>query len=75
MSSEKAQRGGAGVMTSSTPHLPTTHSTGFNLTTLGAYLDKASQEEENEGDEEEEPVHDLDIKTLTECLGGIEKAL
>ncbi|MPC87800.1 hypothetical protein E2C01_082674 [Portunus trituberculatus] len=24
-------------------------------------------------DEEEEPVHDLDIKTLRECLGGIEK--
>ncbi|MPC12442.1 hypothetical protein E2C01_005139 [Portunus trituberculatus] len=38
-------------------------------------LDKASQEAEKEGDKEEEPVCGLDIKTLTECLGGIEKAL
>ncbi|MPC36375.1 hypothetical protein E2C01_029831 [Portunus trituberculatus] len=38
-------------------------------------LDKASQEAEKEGDEEEEPVRGLDIKTLTECLSGIEKAL
>ncbi|MPC93985.1 hypothetical protein E2C01_089135 [Portunus trituberculatus] len=38
-------------------------------------LDKASQEAEKEGDEEEEPVRGLDIKTLRECLGGIEKAL
>ncbi|MPC66216.1 hypothetical protein E2C01_060362 [Portunus trituberculatus] len=36
--------------------------------------DKASQETEKEGDEEE-PVLGLDIKTLRECLGGIEKAL
>ncbi|MPC70825.1 hypothetical protein E2C01_065085 [Portunus trituberculatus] len=35
-------------------------------------LDKASQEAEKEGDEEE-PVRGLDIKTLRECLGGIEK--
>ncbi|MPC72603.1 hypothetical protein E2C01_066915 [Portunus trituberculatus] len=32
-------------------------------------LDKA----EKEGDEEEEPVRGLDIKTQRECLGGIEK--
>ncbi|MPC64343.1 hypothetical protein E2C01_058457 [Portunus trituberculatus] len=38
-------------------------------------LDKASQEAEKEVDEEEEPVRGLDIKTLRECLGGIEKAL
>ncbi|MPC81563.1 Tigger transposable element-derived protein 1 [Portunus trituberculatus] len=38
-------------------------------------LDKASQEAEKEGDEEEEPVRGLDMKTLRECLGGIEKAL
>ncbi|MPC67238.1 FERM, RhoGEF and pleckstrin domain-containing protein 1 [Portunus trituberculatus] len=37
MSSKRAQRGGLGVLTSSTPHLPATHSTDFNLTTLGAY--------------------------------------
>ncbi|MPD01164.1 Tigger transposable element-derived protein 1 [Portunus trituberculatus] len=37
-------------------------------------LDKASQEVENEGDKEEEPVRGLDIKTLTECLDGIKKA-
>ncbi|MPC71487.1 hypothetical protein E2C01_065765 [Portunus trituberculatus] len=37
--------------------------------------DKASQEKEKEVDEEEEPVRGLDIKTLRECLGGIEKAL
>ncbi|MPC40989.1 hypothetical protein E2C01_034569 [Portunus trituberculatus] len=37
--------------------------------------DKASMEKEKEGDEEEEPVHGLDIKTLRECLGGIVKAL
>ncbi|MPC68743.1 hypothetical protein E2C01_062951 [Portunus trituberculatus] len=35
----------------------------------------ASQEAEKEGDEEEEPVPGLDIKTLRECLGGIEKSL
>ncbi|MPC26252.1 hypothetical protein E2C01_019388 [Portunus trituberculatus] len=35
----------------------------------------ASQEAEKEGDKEEEPVCSLDIKTLRECLGGIEKAL
>ncbi|MPC10799.1 hypothetical protein E2C01_003439 [Portunus trituberculatus] len=34
-------------------------------------LDKASQETEKEGDEEEEPVRGMDIKTLRECLGGI----
>ncbi|MPC49421.1 hypothetical protein E2C01_043219 [Portunus trituberculatus] len=38
-------------------------------------LDKSSQEAKKEGDEEEEPVHGLDIKTLRECLSGIEKAL
>ncbi|MPC56341.1 hypothetical protein E2C01_050297 [Portunus trituberculatus] len=38
-------------------------------------LDKALQEAEKKGDEEEEPVHGLDIKTLRECLGGIKKAL
>ncbi|MPC80986.1 hypothetical protein E2C01_075586 [Portunus trituberculatus] len=37
-------------------------------------LDKASQEADKEGDEEE-PVIGLDIKTRRECLGGIEKAL
>ncbi|MPC76895.1 hypothetical protein E2C01_071330 [Portunus trituberculatus] len=37
-------------------------------------LDKASQEAEKEGDEEE-PVRGLDIKIHRECLGGIEKAL
>ncbi|MPC71266.1 Tigger transposable element-derived protein 1 [Portunus trituberculatus] len=37
--------------------------------------DKASQEAEKEGDEEEEPVRGLDIKTLRECFGCIEKAL
>ncbi|MPC75591.1 hypothetical protein E2C01_069981 [Portunus trituberculatus] len=36
--------------------------------------DKASQETEKEGDEEE-PVRGLDIKTLREFLRGIEKAL
>ncbi|MPC94338.1 hypothetical protein E2C01_089502 [Portunus trituberculatus] len=36
MSSERAQRGGAVVMTPSTPHLPAIRSTDFNLTTLGA---------------------------------------
>ncbi|MPC95023.1 Tigger transposable element-derived protein 1 [Portunus trituberculatus] len=38
-------------------------------------LDKVSQEAEKEGDEEKEPVRGLDIKTLRECLGGIERAL
>ncbi|MPC27210.1 hypothetical protein E2C01_020377 [Portunus trituberculatus] len=38
-------------------------------------LDKASQEAEKKGDEEEDPVRGLDIKTLRECLGGIEKKL
>ncbi|MPD02442.1 hypothetical protein E2C01_098025 [Portunus trituberculatus] len=38
-------------------------------------VDKASQEAEKEGDKEEEPVCGLDIKTLGECLGGIEKPL
>ncbi|MPC83461.1 hypothetical protein E2C01_078172 [Portunus trituberculatus] len=38
-------------------------------------LDKASQKAEKEGDEEKEPVSCLDIKTLRECLGGIEKGL
>ncbi|MPC92701.1 hypothetical protein E2C01_087806 [Portunus trituberculatus] len=38
-------------------------------------LHKASQETEKEGDEEEELVRGLDIRTLKECLGGIEKAL
>ncbi|MPC97020.1 hypothetical protein E2C01_092308 [Portunus trituberculatus] len=37
--------------------------------------DKASQEAEKEGDKEEEPVRGLDIKTLRECLSGIEKPL
>ncbi|MPC24634.1 hypothetical protein E2C01_017721 [Portunus trituberculatus] len=41
---------------------------------LGVEQDKVSQETEKEGDEEE-PVRGLDIKTLRECLGGIEKAL
>ncbi|MPC66414.1 hypothetical protein E2C01_060561 [Portunus trituberculatus] len=36
--------------------------------------DKASQETEKEGDEEE-PVRGLDIKTLRECLSSIEKVL
>ncbi|MPD03658.1 hypothetical protein E2C01_099301 [Portunus trituberculatus] len=38
-------------------------------------LGKASQEAEKEGDEEEEPVREVDIKTLKECLGGIKKVL
>ncbi|MPD05921.1 hypothetical protein E2C01_101693 [Portunus trituberculatus] len=38
-------------------------------------LDKALQETEQEGDQEEEPVHGLDIKTLRECLRSIKKAL
>ncbi|MPC18226.1 Integrin alpha-PS3 [Portunus trituberculatus] len=38
-------------------------------------LDKTLQETEKEGDEDEEPVRGLDIKTLRECLGGIKKAL
>ncbi|MPC82608.1 hypothetical protein E2C01_077283 [Portunus trituberculatus] len=38
-------------------------------------LDKASQEAVKEGDEKEEPVRGLDIKTLRECPGDIEKAL
>ncbi|MPC49708.1 hypothetical protein E2C01_043520 [Portunus trituberculatus] len=80
MSSERAQRGGAGA--------------GFDEVNdddddvqdlLESYveplsndelieLDEVSQEAEKEGDEEE-PVRGLDIKTLKECLGGIEKAL
>ncbi|MPC83097.1 hypothetical protein E2C01_077788 [Portunus trituberculatus] len=35
---------------------------------------RASLEAEKEGNEEE-PVRGLDIKTLRECFGGIEKAL
>ncbi|MPD06582.1 hypothetical protein E2C01_102400 [Portunus trituberculatus] len=35
--------------------------------------DKTSQEAVKEGDEEEEPVRCLDIKTLRECLRDIEK--
>ncbi|MPD00846.1 hypothetical protein E2C01_096348 [Portunus trituberculatus] len=38
---------------------------------LSQMMDKASQEAEKEGDEEE-PLRGLDIKTLRECLGGIE---
>ncbi|MPC73563.1 hypothetical protein E2C01_067897 [Portunus trituberculatus] len=37
-------------------------------------LNKASQEAEKEGDEEEEPVCGLDIKTLRKCLSGIKKS-
>ncbi|MPC77404.1 hypothetical protein E2C01_071857 [Portunus trituberculatus] len=36
---------------------------------------KLVREAEKEADEEEEPVHGVDIKTLRERLGGIEKAL
>ncbi|MPC24299.1 Zinc finger protein 808 [Portunus trituberculatus] len=38
-------------------------------------IELARQEAEKEGDKEEEPVCGLKIKTLKECLGGIEKAL
>lgn len=38
-------------------------------------LDKALREAEKEEDKEEEPVLGLDIKTLREYLGGIERNL